>query len=85
MVRSFQARARPPEAAASTALMMGSYPVQGGADIAQIAFDDSSRRADGWWYEKGLAAIAYPECNSRTALRNASMKASCSGCKVGRP
>src|SRR6202521_5264772 len=54
-----QARARPAEAAASTALMMGSYPVQRQM-LPAIALTTSSREGDGLWSSNAFAAISMP-------------------------
>jgi len=54
-----QARAPPPEAAASTALMMGSYPVQRQMFPA-IALTTSVRVGCGLWSSNALAAISMP-------------------------
>src|SRR5882757_4791420 len=54
-----QALARPPEAAASTALMMGSYPVQRQM-LPAIALTTSSREGDGLWSSRAFAAISMP-------------------------
>src|SRR3981081_2296462 len=77
-----QARARPPEAAASTALMMGSYPVQRQI-LPAIALTTSSREGDGLRSSKAFAAISMPGVQYPHCAAKCSMKARWSGCKFG--